>query len=213
MAYDPADEVYVEADTHPDATTPDGVLVVKVNGPLFFADAAPFRASLLNLVSANDATTVVVDLEATPAIDLDGADMLTKVHEQLADRGVRLLLTHADTTELDLLRRAGTLDAIGEENIFETVRAAVAAATPVADVTERRRNDTCRATKEPAPHPERPTFRRIDRQGTTDEPGALRHRERSVRHVAVRFRRREDPRCPHARAGEPHAPPGLRAPD
>ena len=55
--------------------------------------------------------------------------MLTKVHGQLADRGVRLLLTHADAAELDLLRRAGTLDAIGEENVFETVRAAVAAAS------------------------------------------------------------------------------------
>ncbi len=125
MAYDAADHVYVEADTHPDATTPDGVLVVEVNGPLFFADAAPFRADLLDLVSANDATTVVVDLESTPVIDLDGADMLTKVHGQLADRGVRLLLAHADAAELDMLRRAGTLDAIGEENVFETVRAAV----------------------------------------------------------------------------------------
>jgi high affinity sulfate transporter 1 len=128
-AYDPDEQVYVDADTHPDATTPDGVLVVALNGQLFFADAAPFRSNLLDLVSANDATTVVLDLEATPQIDLDGADMLTKVHGQLADRGVRILLTHADDVELDLLRRAGTMDAIGETNFFETVRAAVAAAT------------------------------------------------------------------------------------
>ena len=129
MAYDATDQVYVEADTHPDATTPDGVLVVEMNGPLFFADAAPFRAHLLDLVSASDATTVVLDLEATPEIDLDGADMLTKVHGQLADRGVRMLLAHADAVELDLLRRAGTMDVVGETNLFETVRAAVAAAT------------------------------------------------------------------------------------
>ena len=129
MAYDATDQVYVEADTHPDATTPDGVLVVEMNGPLFFADAAPFRAHLLDLVSANDAITVVLDLEATPEIDLDGADMLTKVHGQLADRGVRMLLAHADAVELDLLRRAGTMDVVGETNLFETVRAAVAAAT------------------------------------------------------------------------------------
>ena len=129
MAYDPAEQVYVEAGTHPDATTPDGVLVVEMNGPLFFADAAPFRAHLLELVSANDATTVVLDLEATPEIDLDGADMLTKVHGQLADRGVRLLLAHADAGESDMLRRAGAIDAIGEANCFQTVRAAVAAAT------------------------------------------------------------------------------------
>lgn len=129
MAYDPAEQAYVEADTHPDATTSDGVLVVEMNGPLFFADAAPFRAHLLELVSGNDATTVVLDLEATPVIDLDGADMLTKVHRQLADRGARLLLVHLDAAELDVLRRAGTMEAVGEENVFETVRAAVVAAT------------------------------------------------------------------------------------
>jgi MFS superfamily sulfate permease-like transporter len=72
---------------------------------------------------------VVLDLEATPVIDLDGADMLTKVHRQLADRGVRLLLTHADAEEFDVLERAGAIDAIGEANCFGTVRAAVAAAT------------------------------------------------------------------------------------
>jgi MFS superfamily sulfate permease-like transporter len=129
MAYDPAEQAYVEADTHPDATITDGVLVVEMNGPLFFADAAPFRTHLLGLVSANDATTVVLDLEATPVIDLDGADMLTKVHGQLADRGVRLLLTHADADEFAVLGRAGTMDAIGQSNVFETVRDAVAAAT------------------------------------------------------------------------------------
>jgi SulP family sulfate permease len=129
MAYDPANQAYVEADAHPAATTPPGVLVVKVNGPLFFADAATFRTGLLNLVAANDPTTVVVDLEATPVLDLDGADMLTKIHGELTGTGVRLILTHADADELDMLRRAGTLDVVGDENVFETVRAGVAAAT------------------------------------------------------------------------------------
>jgi SulP family sulfate permease len=129
MAYDREGQVYVEADTHPEATTQDGVLVIEMDGPLFFADAAPFRSRLLDLVSDYDATTVVLDLEATADIDLDGADMLTKVHGQLADRGVRLMLTHADAVELDMLERAGTMEAIGQENVFETVRAAVTAAT------------------------------------------------------------------------------------
>jgi MFS superfamily sulfate permease-like transporter len=129
MGYDAADHVYVEADGHPDAKTPDGVLVVKVDGPLFFADAATFRTDLLNLVAAADVTAVVVDFEATPHIDLDGADMLTKVSEELADTGVRLMLTHTNASELDMLKRAGTLTAVGEQNVFATARAAVAAAT------------------------------------------------------------------------------------
>jgi SulP family sulfate permease len=129
MAYDPVDQVYVEADTHPNAATPDGVLVVKVDGSLFFADAASFRTDLLNLVAGANLRAVVVDFEATAHIDLDGADMLTKVNEELADTGVRLMLTHTSASELDMLRRAGTLNAVGEENVFETARAAVAAAT------------------------------------------------------------------------------------
>jgi sulfate permease, SulP family len=129
MGFDSVDQVYVEADTHPDATTPDGVLVVKVDGPLFFADAATFRTDLLNLVAAAEVTVVVVDFEATSHIDLDGADMLTKVNGELADTGVRLMLTHTNASELDMLQRAGTLNAVGEANVFETARAAVAAAT------------------------------------------------------------------------------------
>lgn len=128
MAYDAASQVYVKAETHPDATIPGDVLVIQMNGPMFFADVADFRTTRLGLVAAHDVTAVVVDLEATPLIDLDGADMLTKVHRQLADWGVRLLLTHADAAKMELLRRAGTLKAVGEENIFETGRAAVATA-------------------------------------------------------------------------------------
>jgi SulP family sulfate permease len=126
MAYDAEQQIWVDADTHPDASTPEGVLVVEVHGPLFFADAATVRTGLLNLVSEHHATTVVVDLEATPGIDLDGADMLTEVNRHLAATGARLLLTHADGAELEMLRRAGTVEAIGEPNVFETVRAAVA---------------------------------------------------------------------------------------
>ncbi|MFZ0323009.1 MAG: sodium-independent anion transporter [Actinomycetes bacterium] len=105
------------------------MLIVQVNGLLFFAEAATVRAGLLTLVSAQRPTTVVVDLEATPAVDLDGADMLTEVHRQLAETGVGLLLTRADVTKLEMLRRAGALEAIGMENIFETVRGAVASVT------------------------------------------------------------------------------------
>ena len=125
MAFDQVNQVYVEADTNPQASTPEGVLVIKVNGPIFFADASSFRTALLNFVSTNDVAVVVIDLESTPAIDLDGADMLLHIHMLLADRGMRLLLAHVDASELSLLRRAGALDAIGQQNVFATVRAAV----------------------------------------------------------------------------------------
>jgi sulfate permease, SulP family len=133
MVYDADNQVYVEAVDHSEVTATDGVVVLDVNGPLFFADAAPFRAAIHKLVLEKGVHTIVVDLKATPVIDLDGADMLTKVHGELADTGVRLMITHADTAELELLRRAGTLTEFGDDNIFATVRAAVAAANRSSD--------------------------------------------------------------------------------
>ena len=133
MVYDADNQVYVEAVDQSEVTATDGVVVLDVNGPLFFADAAPFRAAIHKLVLEKGVHTIVVDLEATPVIDLDGADMLTKIHGELADTGVRLMITHADTAELELLRRAGTLTELGDDNIFATVRAAVAAANRSSD--------------------------------------------------------------------------------
>jgi MFS superfamily sulfate permease-like transporter len=52
---------------------------------------------------------------------------LTKVAVQLRSRGVRLLLARVDGERLALLRRAGALEAVGDENLFVTVRAAVRA--------------------------------------------------------------------------------------
>jgi hypothetical protein len=46
------------------------------------------------------------------------------------------VLMHVDAEERDLLGRAGTLDALGETNVFETVRAAVAAATSDAPISK-----------------------------------------------------------------------------
>ena len=127
MAYDEGERAWVPARTHPEAAQHEGVLVAAIHGPLFFADAAACKARILRMVGESDPSVVVLDLETTPDIDIDGADTLTKVAEQLRSRGIRLLLARVDGERLDLLRRAGTLKAIGDEHLFVTVRDAVSA--------------------------------------------------------------------------------------
>jgi MFS superfamily sulfate permease-like transporter len=103
------------------------VLVAAILGPLFFADAAACKARILHMVGESDASVFVLDLGTTPDIDIDGADTLTKVAGELGSRGVRLRLARVDGERLDLLRRAGTVEAVGDENLFVTVRDAVSA--------------------------------------------------------------------------------------
>ncbi len=44
---------------------------------------------------------------------------------ELAESGTALALARVEPRVLDLWRRAGTLDALGEDRVFSTVRAAV----------------------------------------------------------------------------------------
>jgi high affinity sulfate transporter 1 len=126
LAFDATENVYVAADTHPDASTVPGVFVARIEGPLFFADAGNFRRAILDMVETEGAYAVVIDLEAAAMIDLEGADILTRLNDELRRRDVTVALARLDDDHLDLLRKAGTLAAIGEHNVFLSARHAVA---------------------------------------------------------------------------------------
>lgn len=128
MGYDTENQVYVDADVHPDAQTVEGVLVAELGGPLFFADADHFRSAVLEMVGEHEPYALIVDLGPAADIDLDGADTLSKLVGELSDRHVRVLVARIDEDRLDLLTRAGTLEALGPDGVHPSVRSAVAAA-------------------------------------------------------------------------------------
>jgi high affinity sulfate transporter 1 len=125
MALDKANDVYVEADRHPEAEIIPGVVVVAIHGPLFFADADNFRKSVMNLVENSQPTAVVIDLGAVMLLDMDGDKILAKLSGELHKRNIQLLLVRVGRDKLELMRKTGTLEEIGAQNIYETTRAAV----------------------------------------------------------------------------------------
>jgi len=126
MAYDKSNNVYVEADRYPEAEITPGFVVVAIHGPLFFADADNFRASVMSLVNSNQPYAVVIDLGTVMMLDMDGDKILAKLSKELHQKNIRLLLVRVGRDKLELMRKTGTLEAIGSENIYETTRAAVA---------------------------------------------------------------------------------------
>ena len=96
MGYDAESQVYVDADTHSSAQTIPGVLVAELGGPLFFADAEHFRSELLEMVAEQKPHAVIVDLGPTADIDLDGADILSKVAGELAKQDTTLVLARVE---------------------------------------------------------------------------------------------------------------------
>jgi SulP family sulfate permease len=128
MAFDKSNNVFVEADRHPDAEITPGIVVVAIHGPLFFADADNFRASVMSLVEADQPYAVVIDLGAVMMMDMDGDKILAKLSGELHKKNIQLLLVRVGRDKLELIRKTGTLEKIGSQNIFETTRLAVSAA-------------------------------------------------------------------------------------
>ncbi len=128
MAFDKSNNVFVEADRHPDAEIIPGIVVVAIHGPLFFADADNFRSSVMRLVEADQPYAVIIDLGAVMMLDMDGDKILTKLSGELHQKNIQLLLVRVGRDKLELIRKTGTLEKIGSQNIFETTRLAVSAA-------------------------------------------------------------------------------------
>jgi high affinity sulfate transporter 1 len=140
LHFDPGTRTYHDASRHEGLKPTPGILVARVDGPLFFADADRFRSSLRELPSEDERLTgVVIDAEAVHLTDTDGADVLLQVTHEWKERGATLVLARVHPPVLELWRRAGVLDAVGEDRVFATVRDAVAAlSSDLGDVSPQR---------------------------------------------------------------------------
>jgi SulP family sulfate permease len=137
MAFDREDNVYVHLDHHPEAELVPGILVVGIHGPLFFADADNFHTSVSQLVKETHPHSVVVDFSAVATMDMDGVRKLLQLAQELRSRNVKVLLVNVGKEHIELMRRTGALDELGADNIYRTVRSAVASAQAADETPDR----------------------------------------------------------------------------
>ena len=84
------------------------VLLLRVDAPLFFANAQHVSDRVLDLVAQRPALrAVVLDASAVTDIDADGAHTLHELDRRLADNDVLLHLTTVRGPVRDVLQRSG----------------------------------------------------------------------------------------------------------
>jgi SulP family sulfate permease len=112
----------VDLRTAPDAAIP-GLLIVRPDEMLFFANAASVRAGIVQAVADADPhpSVVLLDLGLTPEVDVPAVEALEHLHQRLEADGVELWLCHLLPAARDLLDRAGVLAAIGADRIHPRV--------------------------------------------------------------------------------------------
>jgi SulP family sulfate permease len=116
---------WVDVERHPEDQPVPGVVVLRVESGLFFANAEHVRATIRQHVD-DDTRAVVLDAETMPFVDVSAARMLEELAEDLRRDGVALVIARDIGQVRDVLRRAGADAPLVE--VHRTIKDAVDAA-------------------------------------------------------------------------------------
>jgi sulfate permease, SulP family len=137
LGREPGTQVFRELDEHPEDESLPGVVVLRLDGGLFFATSDALEDRIREVaLSAPDVTGIVLDCGGMDFIDSQGSAKVRELIE-LTDRAdVTLRLARVKPTVRELLRRDHLLDRIGGQRIHGNIRQAVEAQMIAADTPE-----------------------------------------------------------------------------
>ena len=122
---------WVDSHRVPDAEpSPDGVVVMRVEAQLFFANAE-YVADAVRDQCGPGVHAIVLDASTVPAIDVTAADLLAELQEELQGDGVELLFAEGPSQVWEVIDAAGHNALLA--NVYPSVEDAIAAAEGTPD--------------------------------------------------------------------------------
>jgi high affinity sulfate transporter 1 len=118
---------YHDLERHPEAEVIPGLLIVRYDAPLFFANAPDFGRRLQEMLRASDRPVhrVLVVANAVTDIDSTGAEILDHVLVDLESKGLAFAFAGLKGPVKDRLRAYGLYERIGDDNFFPNTISAV----------------------------------------------------------------------------------------
>jgi MFS superfamily sulfate permease-like transporter len=118
---------FADLSRHPDAHAVPGLLIVRLDAPLYFFNANVAMTQIEGLVEAGepDVHGVLIDLAATADIDVTTTDMLFGLVRELHGRSIEVLLAQVKGSVRDRMRRTGLMDEVSEDRVYLSVGSAV----------------------------------------------------------------------------------------
>ena len=114
---------------HPNRRPVPGVLVARLDAPLFWVNATAIEDRLLHeLDDWPDTRAMVLNLEATTRMDTTTADVLEHLLDELQRRDVALYLARVLHPVHAVLTRAGFIERLGDDHVWHSISQAVRAA-------------------------------------------------------------------------------------
>ena len=120
---------YADRVRHPDTALVPGVLIVRMDAPMYYANALTVRDRLKAMVreAAPPPRAVVFDAEGQDDLDITSATVLKGLVAELRAAGLEVGFANVHAPVLERARETGLLDAVREEHVFTTIDQAVRA--------------------------------------------------------------------------------------
>jgi high affinity sulfate transporter 1 len=114
----PGTNRFSDFERHPDNEPIPGVLAFRVEAALLYFNADHILRNVLQRVrnTLPGLRLVICDLSNSPYVDLAGARLLARLHDELKAMNIELLVVEAHATERDILRAVGLEKLVGPIN-------------------------------------------------------------------------------------------------
>jgi len=118
---------YSDLVRHPENIPVPGVLILRLDGPLYYANALTVRDRAKALIDAAQPLprAVIFDAAAQDEIDVTSTDTLKSLVKELHAKNIAVYFADVHAPIREFSRRTGLLELIGEDKIFPTLDAAV----------------------------------------------------------------------------------------
>ncbi|MFN8379806.1 MAG: SulP family inorganic anion transporter [Anaerolineae bacterium] len=122
--------VYTDLTRHPDNKPVPGLLIVRLDAPLYYANALTVRDQIKQMIADSPPKALLLDVSVQDDLDITTADALEGLVKALHGQGIAVNVAEIHATVMGMGRKTGLLDLIGDDHIFPSVDAAAHAIAP-----------------------------------------------------------------------------------
>jgi high affinity sulfate transporter 1 len=118
---------YSDVKQHPENIQIPGVLILRLNGVMYYANARTVRNTFKAMVTEISPApkAIIVDAAVQEELDVTSTAMLRSLYKELHEMGIKVYLVEVQPPVLEYGRQFGLLEFIGEDQIFPSVDTAV----------------------------------------------------------------------------------------
>ncbi len=110
---------------HPDDETFEGLLLLRPEGRLFFANAQQVADKMQALIVEHRPRVVTLDMSRVFDVEYSALQMMVEGERRMAEQGVTVWLAGLNPNVLEYIRASGFADHLGPERLFHNARAAI----------------------------------------------------------------------------------------